>query len=57
MQMPANTFRRRANEQPEKELDKEGVENKVWVVPAPFCAEWYNKNERWLLGDTTLDGE
>lgn len=51
----ANTFWRPANILPEKVVRKDGVEHKVWTVPAPLCAMLYNEGVRYLPGDTLLE--
>lgn len=36
---------------------KDGIDRRIWIVPAPLCATLYINNDRYLPGYTTLESE
>lgn len=57
VQMTGETFQKRTNDLLEKVMDKDRIEHKLRIVPAPFCDIWYISDTRCFPGHTTLKAE
>lgn len=55
--MTVQTLRMWPIDVPEKAPDKNRADNKVWIVPAPFCVLRYLIDTRFLHKDSMLSKE
>lgn len=46
-----------AKKVPEKFLDDDGIENKMWIIPAPIFVLPYINYTNCISGDSTLEAE
>lgn len=51
MAVSVETFEKWVLEVPKRVKDRNKIERSVWIVPHPFCAKRYLKDERYLPGD------
>lgn len=57
MQVAAKRLRKYMNEIPEKLADKEGADQKVWIIRAPLCVMRHINDARYFSEDTISEFE